>query len=44
MKGVKYMFELGSNLGAGWKPRVFGDWYRDEIEKLLAGESKGNEK
>ena len=34
-EAVKYMFELGSNLGVGWKPVVFGDWYREKIERLL---------
>lgn len=38
-EAVKYIFELGSNLGVGWKPRVFGDWYRDRIEKLLEEQS-----
>lgn len=34
-KGVEYLFDLGANLGADWKPVCFGEWYKRRIEKLL---------
>ncbi|HBB89499.1 MAG TPA: hypothetical protein DC047_17990 [Blastocatellia bacterium] len=34
-EGVKYLFDLGADLGADWKPVVFGEWYSGKIAKLL---------
>lgn len=38
-KGVAYLSELASNVGANWKPVVFGDWYSARIAKLLKEDS-----
>lgn len=37
-KGVEYLFDLGANLGADWKPVCFGEWHKRKIEKLLDDE------
>jgi len=34
-KGVNYLFKLGADLGADWKPVCFGKWYKGRIEQLL---------
>lgn len=34
-EAVKYLFDLGADLGADWKPVVFGEWYSGKIAKLL---------
>lgn len=34
-KGVEYLFDLASKLGANWKPIVFGNWLKERIEKLM---------
>jgi hypothetical protein len=34
-KGVSYLADRAANIGAGWKPVVFGDWYSAKISKLL---------
>ncbi len=33
---VKYLFDLGAELAADWKPVVFGDWHRANI-KVIEG-------
>ena len=33
--GAGYVLDIASKLGADWKPVVFGNWYRDRIEKVL---------
>jgi len=30
-----YVMDVASKLGSGWKPVVFGNWYRDRISKVL---------
>lgn len=35
-EAVKYLFDLGADLGANWRPVVFGQWYSAKIAKLLA--------
>ncbi|HWP93384.1 MAG TPA: hypothetical protein VNN20_14415 [Thermodesulfobacteriota bacterium] len=32
---VGYVLDIASKLGADWKPVVFGNWFRDRIEKVL---------
>jgi hypothetical protein len=34
-KGVNYLFKLGADLGADWKPVCFGKWYKGRMEQLL---------
>lgn len=34
-EAVKYLFDLSADVGAAWKPVVFGDWYSGRIAKLL---------
>lgn len=34
-KSVSYLADRAANIGAGWKPIVFGDWYSAKISKLL---------
>jgi hypothetical protein len=34
-KGVEYLFDLGNDLGAGWRPILFGKWYKSKIESFL---------
>ncbi|MCU1264552.1 MAG: hypothetical protein JWM21_870 [Acidobacteria bacterium] len=34
-ESMKYLFDLGANLGDKWKPVVFGNWYSRKISKLL---------
>jgi hypothetical protein len=36
---LTYVFDLGSKLGTDWKPVVFGNWFKDRIEKLLEDQS-----
>ena len=38
LEGVKYLLDVGSRLGADWKPMVFGNWYKERITKLLKNE------
>jgi hypothetical protein len=38
---VRYLLEIVSKIGADWKPIVFGNWYRERIEKLIKETSKG---
>ncbi len=33
-----YLVDLVSKLGADWKPVVFGNWFRDRIQKLVSEE------
>jgi hypothetical protein len=39
-EGLKYILDIGSKLGAEWKPVVFGEWYKARIAKLLDDQSK----
>jgi hypothetical protein len=39
-EGLKYILDIGSKLGAEWKPMVFGQWYKARIAKLLDEQSK----
>jgi hypothetical protein len=34
-EGIKYLLEIGSRIGGGWKPVAFGNWYKNRIERLL---------
>ncbi len=38
--GTKYLLDLANKMGADWKPVVFGNWYGDQIIKLLDEASK----
>jgi hypothetical protein len=38
---VGYLFDIVSKIGADWKPIVFGNWFRQRIEKLIEGTFKG---
>ena len=33
--GTKYLFDLASKIGAGWRPVVFGDWLKDRIANIM---------
>jgi hypothetical protein len=33
--GVGYLLDLGSRVGADWRPVVFGNWEKDRIAKIL---------
>jgi hypothetical protein len=33
--GLGYLLDLGSKIGADWRPVVFGRWYQQRIERLL---------
>jgi hypothetical protein len=33
-----YLLDIGSRVGSEWRPVVFGNWYRDRIERLLREE------
>lgn len=30
-----YLFDLASNIGANWRPVVFGQWLKDRIERIV---------
>jgi len=32
---IGYLLDIASKLGADWRPMVFGNWYKDRIEKVL---------
>jgi hypothetical protein len=34
-EGIQYVLDIGSRIGANWKPVVFGDWYKKRITELL---------
>jgi hypothetical protein len=37
-KAIESLFDYGAKkLGVDWKPVCFGDWYKDEISRLLEG-------
>lgn len=38
---VGYLADLVSKIGADWKPIVFGNWFRERIEKLVKKKSEG---
>lgn len=40
---ITYLLDLASKFRSGWKPYVFGDWYKARIEKLLAKQDEDNE-
>jgi len=35
-----YLLDIASRLGTDWRPVVFGNWYRDRIEKVLRDEEE----
>lgn len=39
-ESLKYLLDVGSKLGGEWKPVVFGNWYKERIQKLLREQSK----
>jgi hypothetical protein len=42
-ESVKYLCEIGANIGTGWTPVVFGKWYKERISKINeAREAKDN--
>lgn len=36
---LTYVLDLGSKIGADWKPVVFGNWFKERIAKLLKEQS-----
>jgi len=40
-EAVKYLWDLGADLGAEWRPVVFGKWYSKKISDLLSKEQVG---
>ena len=34
-EGTKYLLDVGSKLGEDWKPVIFGNWYKDRIQRFL---------
>lgn len=37
--GVGYLLDLAAKLGADWRPVVFGNWMKERVAKVLAGNS-----
>jgi hypothetical protein len=39
---ITHLLDLASKFRSGWKPYVFGDWYKARIEKLLVKQAEEN--